>query len=267
MNILENLINEAKQHLLKSEEDLKIDNIILGKTLYTMKDSDIVFNDMNFCLILLKNAYGFSYFQQEIDYSVGSFVNKNALKIIDQEMPNYMRVAITDALYCIINRKRFINKFIFKGDIRQKARKRAKVLFDHIPGGSKILLLGAATEIIEEAITKKCNLKVLDLEKQKIGLKFSSTYIESSNKLNLKEKIKETDYIIATGMIFVSETANEIFEFASKNEKKITLYMETGSNFGPQLLKYGADTVLSEFFPYYDFFGETKYLLFQKKRK
>ena len=39
MNILPNLINEAKQYFSVNHEDLRIDNIILGKTLYTMKDA------------------------------------------------------------------------------------------------------------------------------------------------------------------------------------------------------------------------------------
>lgn len=264
MNILANLIDEARRYPFDRKDDLRIDNIILGKTLYTMKDCDEVFTDMNFCLVLFEDAYGFSYFQDKIDYSLSSFVNKNALNIIKEEIPIYLRVAVTDAMYCLINRKKFTDKLVFVGGIRQKAKERARALLAHVPNGAKILLLGAATEIIEEAIAKDCNLKVLDLEKQKIGLAFHSTHIESNDGTTLQKKIKETDYIVATGMIFVSETADEVFKLAIENGKSLILYMETGSNFGPQLLNYGADSVLSEFFPYYDFFGETKYLIFKK---
>ncbi len=264
MNILTNLIKEAKQYLSVCKEDLRIDNIILGKTLYTMKDCDRIFTDMNFCLVLFNNAYGFSYFQGEIDYSLSNFVNKNALNFLEKEIPIYLRVAITDALYCLINRERFINKLIFTGDIRQKAKERAKVLLTSVPNGAKVLLFGAATEIIEEAKARDCNLKVFDLEKQKIGLKLHSACIENGGKTDLEKKIEETDYIVATGMIFVSDTADQVFKFSNQYKKNLILFMETGSNFGPQLLNYGADTVLSEFFPYYDFFGETKYLVFRK---
>ena len=137
MNILPNLINEAKQYFSVNHEDLRIDNIILGKTLYTMKDCDRVFTDMNFCLVLMNNAYGFSYFQGEIDYSLSNFVNKNALNVVEEEIPIYLRVAITDAMYCLINRNKFANKHIFTGDIRQKAKERAKTLLAHIPTGQK----------------------------------------------------------------------------------------------------------------------------------
>lgn len=264
MNILDNLIEEARQQSSTCKDGLRIDNIIIGKTLYTMKDCDKVFTDMNFCLVLFENAYGFSYFQGEIDYSLSKFVNKNALSVLEEEMPIYFRVAIIDALYCLINRKILTNKLVFVGDIRQKARERARALLANITNGAKVLLLGAATEIIEEAKAKGCILKVLDLEKQKVGLKFHSAFIENSVKTDLADTIKKTDYIVATGMIFVTETADKVFELTNLYKKSLTLFMETGSNFGPQLLKYGADIVLSEFFPYYDFFGETKYLLFQK---
>ncbi len=264
MNILPNLINEAKQYFSVNHEDLRIDNIILGKTLYTMKDCDRVFTDMNFCLVLMNNAYGFSYFQGEIDYSLSNFVNKNALNVVEEEIPIYLRVAITDAMYCLINRNKFANKHIFTGDIRQKAKERAKTLLAHIPDGAKVLLLGAATEIIEEAKAKSCNLKVLDLEEQKIGLELHSACIENGGKTDIEKHIEWTDYLVATGMIFVSETADQVFKLSTLYNKSLILFMETGSNFGPQLLKYGADTVLSEFFPYYDFFGETKYLLSRK---
>ena len=81
-----------------------------------------------------------------------------------------------------------------------------------------------------------------------------------------KEPVTKKTTRIATGMIFVSETADKIFEFARKYNKHLIVFMETGSNFGPQLLKYGADTVLSEFFPFYDFYGDTKYLVSKKDK-
>jgi hypothetical protein len=265
MDILNTLTAEAEKILRHRKSELRIDNIILGKTLYTMKGSDNVFTDMNFCLVLFENAYGFSYFQEEIDYSISRFVNKNALDTAG-EIPVYLQVAIADALYCLINEKQLQNKKLFKGNIREKAKERARILLAHIPDGSKILLLGAATEIIEEARTKSCVLKVLDLEKQKIGLELQSTHISDGGDVSFQREVLATDYIVATGMIFVSQTADKLFKLAKENDKNLTLYMETGSNFGSQLINHGADVVLSESFPYYDFFGETKYLLHKKKR-
>lgn len=267
MSILNNLLDEARKNLVGREHDLRLDNLIIGKTTYTIKDSETVFTDMNFCMVLLEDAYGFSYFQDEIDYSLGNFVNKNALEVVEKKIPTYLRVAIIDALFCLINKEAFKNKLIFEGNLRQKAKDRARVLLARVPDKTKVLLLGAATEIIEEVKHKNCDLKVLDLEKQKIGLRLHSTNIESGEKTDFEMEIKETDYIVATGMIFVSDTADRIFELSQKNNKCLILFMETGSNFGPQLIKHGASIVLSEFFPYYDFFGKTKYFVSQKELK
>lgn len=262
MSILSNLLAEAKRCLVNCEDNsIRIDNLIIGKTLYTIKDSERVFTDMNFCLVLFEDAYGFSYFQDDIDYSLSRFVNKSALQIIDEELPVYLRVAIIDALFCLINKDSNTDRLVFTGNLRQKAKMRAETLLEQISDRSRILLLGAATEIIEEAKRKNCDLTVLDLNKQKIGLQLCSAEIENADQINLEKEVQETDYIVATGMIFVSETADEIFKLSINNNKKLILFMETGSNFGPQLLDHGASTVLSEFFPYYDFYGETKYLV------
>jgi len=221
---------------------------------------------MNFCLVLFEDAYGFSYFQDDIDYSLSNHVNKNALGILDGGIPSYLRVALLDALFCLINKQQNSMQEVLKGNLRQKARERARILLSSVPDGAKVLLLGVATEIIEEAKHKKCDLKVLDLEKQKIGLQLLSTDVENGNEADLEKEIQDCDYIVATGMIFVSETADRIFGLSKVNRKHLSLFMETGSNFGPQLLQYGADTVLSEFFPYYDFYGDTRYLVSRKDR-
>jgi len=263
MNILNSLISDAREALLPRVNELRIDNLILGKTLYTMKACNSVFTDMNFCLVLLENAYGFAYFQEEIDYSLSKFVNKNAFDVIE-EVPIYMRVAITDALYCLINKEKFSEPLRFSGNIREKAENRARTLLKHIPDKSRILLLGAATELIEEAKRKKCELKVLDIETKKIGMELGAIHVNDGQNSDLHKEIDHAEHIIATGMIFVSKTAEKVFEISAEKNKSLTLYMETGSNFGPQLLDYGAAVILSEFFPYYDFFGDSKYLIFKK---
>ncbi len=263
MDILNKLIGEVNSFHFEQETELRIDNIIIGKSLYTMKNSDKVFTDMNFCLVLLNNSYGFSYFQEEIDYSMSKFVNKNALFCLNEEMPRYMKVAIVDALYSCMNQDSLRNFSVFSGSIRTKATERAQILVSNIPEKSKVLLIGAATEIIEEALSRNCKLKVLDLCEQKVGLQFDSTSIESSLKLNLEHVIMDTDFIVATGMIIANGSADEIFRLSNKHNKHLILFMESGSHFGPQLMQYGAQTVLSEFFPFYDFCGNTKYKLFR----
>lgn len=266
MNILNTLSDKVSEELQNRASELRIDNIILGKTLYTVKGSEHVFTDLNFCLVLFENAYGFSYFQDDIDYEVVSrYVNRSALEIINAEIPIYARVAILDGLFCLLNKDTLKDPSLLKGTLREKATQRAVELLKPIDNGSKILLLGAVSEIIEEAQSKNCPIRVLDLEKQKIGLTLHSTNIESGTPGNMEQEIRDADFIVATGMIFVSETADELFTLTKKYGKKLILYMETGSNFGPQLIEHGAYAVLAEFFPYYDFYGDTKYKVLSSK--
>lgn len=266
MNILQALLDDALRSLIGTSESLRVDNIILGKSLYTIKGCDTIFDDMNFCLVLLENGYGFSYFQGEINYDIGRFVNREITESIDLEIPLYLKVAFTDALYSVANIKSTkISKSLLVGNLRQKAIQRAKELMQRIPNGSKVLLIGAVAEIAEQAALKDINLTVIDLEPQKIGLELYCSQIESSGESDfLKQKIMDSDYVVATGMIFVSDTADEIFRLAAECDTKLIMYMETGSNFGQELVKFGAEFVLSEYFPYYDFHGDTKFSIFER---
>lgn len=261
MRILDSLLRSAEEQFDAGDSDLRIDNVILGKTLYTMKGSDTVFSDMNFCLVLLEKGYGFSYFQEEIDYSLKTIVNKSVLDVIHNQ-PTFLEVALLDALYCLQrDRSKQVSSGKFSGPLREKARARAELLVQDIPSGARVLLLGAATEIIEAVNARGCTLQVLDLEQQKIGSVFDAVEVMPGSDSALESAIGNADYVIATGMIFVSGTADLVFELVSAADAKLILYMETGANFGPALLQHGAAKVLSEFFPFYDFYGDTSFLI------
>ena len=267
--IIDKIIEDGLIELSKRKDaSYRIDNIILGASVYTMKNCKRVFNDMNMCLILLEEGYGFAYFQDDLDFqSLQNYVNRDFREVLRMSIPLYLKVAIADAIYSVANN--LSNKYkykYFKGHLRTKAQLRAVELVNGIPTGSRILLLGAVTEIINECTKRGLEVSVLDLDQSKIGLILDKKQVEDSRKF-FAEKIKRADYVIATGMIFVSQTADSIFEAAKQNGCKLILYMETGSNFGNELLRHGAYKVLSEFFPYYDFFGDTKYAIFEKSSK
>ena len=101
---------------------------------------------MNFRLVLMNNAYGFSYFQGEIDYSLSNFVNKNALNVVKEEIPIYLRVAITHTVYCLINRNKFANKHIFTGDTT-KSERTCKDVTCTYPRRGKSSTLGAPPKL------------------------------------------------------------------------------------------------------------------------
>ena len=264
-NILEDICLKGLSKVKETNESLRIDNIIIGKSMYTINNCDKTFSDMNFCLVLLENGYGFSYFQQDITYDVKKYVNMDISEVLKEDLPQFFKVALIDSIYSIINRPiRKQSEVLFSGDLRNKAKERASKLMTDIPAKSKVLLLGGVSEFIEEAKLRDIELTVLDLEPEKINLEISSNRIISGKDYDLANNIDKIDYIIATGMIFESNTATDLFNIVNKSKTKLIMFMETGSNFGPQLLEYGADMVLSEYFPYYDFYDDMKYSIFRK---
>jgi hypothetical protein len=264
MNILRELEKGAAQ-LYGNGNNLRIDNIVLGKSTYTMKDQASVFSDMRFCLVLLRNGYGFAYFHSERDYDLDDYVNRDISDVLERDIPVFLQVALIDALYSVLNGPSQARpEEIFRGDLRQKAIQRARKIVAGIPQQSKVLLLGAATEIIEEGVERGLDLEVLDLSPDKIGLTFEDVAVGEARGRAFEDVIRDQDVVIASGMIFTSESADEVFQAIRESSCRLVLYMESGSNFGRQLLDYGADRVLAEYFPFYDFWGDTRYAVFEK---
>lgn len=259
--ILDELIKKALTYSDNIDQnDLRIDNIILGTSFYTMKDIDHVYSDMKFCLILLENGYGFSYYQGDLNFEIGSIVNKKITDVINDELPQPIKVALTDALYCLINIDNKNIKFL-QGSLRDKAKQRARCLLDNIPAESKVLLIGAVSEIIETALEYKIEIQVTDLEKTKID---STTHVPIVDGAHTLDKLKKSDYAIVTGMVFATDTIDKIMQIAKENKVKLIFFMETGANFGNELIRYGATKVLCEYFPFYDFYGNTKYSIYER---
>ncbi|MDD5659150.1 MAG: DUF364 domain-containing protein [Actinomycetota bacterium] len=245
--------------------NLRIDNIIIGQSIYTMKGINRNFDDMNFCLLLLEDAYGFSYFQEKPDLKlVQQCVNKNISEIMSfPKIPTYFKVALVDAMCCLANKNNAVTYRYFIGNLRSKANQRANELIKDIPPKSKVLLIGAVTEIIEAAHNRDLCLSVTDLEYKKVNLKIDGTIIGDGINKTL-EKLKHSDYAIVTGMTFSNNTADDIIKVCRENKTKLIFFMETGANFGNKLINYGAEKVLSEYFPFYDFCGNTKFVVFKK---
>lgn len=87
-----------------------------------MKDCELVFKDMNMCLLLLEQGYGFAYFHDHLDFqSLQNYVNKDFRKVLRMPKPIYLKVAIADAIYSVLNNSNNGYKYkYFKGNLRTK---------------------------------------------------------------------------------------------------------------------------------------------------
>ena len=255
------LLTELTRHALGEASEagqLRIDNIIVGTSFYTMKHSSAVFSDMRFCLVMLENGYGFCYFQSDLDWQPQTFVNQRIVDVLNQEIPLFLRTALVDAIYSTLRKHSSSDVQLLSGALRKKARARAQIVLSVVASGSKVLMLGAVTELIEEALAKSCGVSVMDLEDQKVGLNFAGVRVQRASTSAFAEAVSRSDYVVATGMIFPCAWADEVFAEVESAGKKLIFYMESGANFGAELLRFGAHAVLAEFFPFYDFFGETR---------
>ncbi len=241
---------------------LRIDNVIVGTSFYTMKRSTTVFSDMRFCLVLMEQGYGFCYFQSSLEWQPEAFVNQQVVDVLNQEIPLFFRTALVDAIYSTLRKHHPSNVQILSGALREKARERAQIVLSAVESGSKVLMLGAVTEFIEESLAKSCDVSVLELADNKVGMDLAGVKVQRTSPSIFADAVLETDYVVATGMIFPCAWADEVFQTSERAGKKLILYMESGANFGAELLRYGAYAVFAEFFPFYDFSGETRCALY-----
>lgn len=120
--ILDEILSNGLRKLKNKDSSLRIDNIIVGKSIYSMKADNSVFTDMNLCLVLLENAYGFAYFQTKPMHKYfRTFIGKEIPSILNLKLKPYFKVAITDAVYCLLNNDPVRKYKYFTGDLRSKA--------------------------------------------------------------------------------------------------------------------------------------------------
>lgn len=246
-------------------ESFRIHKIVVGASYSTMTDQEAVFQNLFPCTVYLPNAYGFAYAEGFVpDTAIRNVMNRDVREVLtDTKLPTPLRVALCDALYAAVSKKGADGQL--QGSLSERAQARADLLIADIPESAEVILLGPASEIIEGAVTKGLTIHVTDRSEQKVGKNYYGVTVEAAQSLaQLVTKYPQTTHIIATGMIFISETADEIFKVTNDHNLHLTLYMETGAWLAPELLTLGATKVVAEEFPFYDFAGPIPYRIYSR---
>jgi len=262
--ILDQIISHGLRVLEQYPEiNTKIDSVIMGRSIYSLGADSV--RELNYCRLHFARGYGFAHTWDDLSFYVNRLINRKLEDIVHEELPTYLKVALADGIYSLINNHEGKIKYKYlTGDIQEKAKKRAQTILKGIPKKSKVLLIATIPEIIEEAQRKELDLTVMNPMPGFMDLELDHS-ISRSELGTAIQGIQESDYTIATAMVFTNNTANLVFETAKKSQSKLIFFMETGSNFGQELLDYGVHRVVSEFYPFYDFYEKTKYCLFEKK--
>jgi uncharacterized protein (DUF4213/DUF364 family) len=265
-NILEKILDKADKELSNKvlNENLVIDNIILGRSYFRKTNFSKALGDMAFYLVILDQGdSGFAYFnitdKKAMHNEHLSYINQSAIKIAREIQDLPLKTAIIDAITGVYNKTIKIQEhktIKVNGSYANKASVRASLLTEDIVPNEKILLVGAVSEIAREIISKKGNLRISDLSKERENSYLYGIPIEVKNGITI-EIMKEVDTAVITGATFSSGTIDKILEAGKKHNTKMIFYLETANNFGPHLITSGAHKVIAEKFPFYDMPGTT----------
>jgi hypothetical protein len=79
------------------------------------------------------------------------------------------------------------------------------------------------------------------------------------------ELVEECDVAIMTGMIISTDTMEEILAAARRGGTRLVMFCETGANLCEEYVRFGADSAVSELFPFYIFGGTTRIDVYRRK--
>lgn len=121
----------------------------------------------------------------------------------------------------------------------------------------KILTIGSVGSMIHELVSRRYKVFATDLDPLVINSEMSGITIQDGAKSTLS-LLEEVDIAIVTGMTLATETIDDVIEVANRTKTSLVLFAQTGANCHPYLRELGVDTVVSEFFPFYMFPGESE---------
>lgn len=227
--------------------------------------SEIAFN----CHFLIAQTYyqGCSFYQEDTIklQHVSSLIGQHYEVAKNMKLP--IKIAVLDSIFAFGRLlKKPSSHFEKDGMPSEKAFLRANIVCEEacrlVPARNShqkpiISVLGVSGIIVHQLIKKGYNIIACDLNPNIIGTKICNN-VTVRNGLYEKEYIKESDLVIVTGMALETETMENVFKYAQKFNAKVIVYAQTGANIAPWYISCGANTVICEHIPFYNFEGLSK---------
>jgi hypothetical protein len=208
-------------------------------------------------IIQTKYGLGTCYVPYQSRNLSGKYINKD---LRCSTLPVPVKTAYFDSLAA--QKKDSTTELIkLSGYPHEKMKARAELIIDSVNKiGYKreiknIALIGAVESIAEALIDSNYRVSLTDMNPQLIGHKIASTIVKGGNQT--KYEVANSDCAIVTGMTIGNNTFSEILETAKSNNTSLIMYCETGANLSHFLIDSGVDCVLSEYYPYYIFCGDS----------
>lgn len=255
---------------MKDGVGLTIDNILSGQTYYRKSFMANPLSDLSYYLTVLESgALGFAYHNNlpVQGKAVLDLVDRNPIDILQdrEDMDFPLAVSLLDAAYGVHNRltgSEPQHTLRHGGTYDQKADYRSHLVTGQIESGKKVLLVGLVTQFVRDMLDRDIDVRVSDLSPELEGTNVYGVPIVNSGNAWTLDSLATCDEAIVTGASIATNTVDSIFEVAAASNTRLHFYLETGNNFGPELMRHGAASVIAEKFPFYDFPGETTYEVF-----
>jgi uncharacterized UPF0146 family protein len=202
-------------------------------------------------------------FQPQINFAI---IGDNAFDHIRSASP--ISIALLDSLYDDLEDPpgHFLRKV--SGDPAIKAQVRATIIADETArlvedtGGVTVVLIGFVRHIARQLVHRGFRVVATDQSPAVVGKSFDGIAVDGSQMNNTY--LRMADIAIVTGMTLTTNTIDGILETASKYGTKLLFFAQTGANLAKEYLAYGADTVVAEPFPLYDFHGESRIRIYRR---
>lgn len=206
------------------------------------------------------NAIGTCYYERDIAQEPTIEENLIGRRIERAFLNRVWRLAAYDALYANLIRKPD-DEVILEGSPVELAQQRASIVCNEVlrlanninPKSKqlKVVNVGVVGDFLER-LSEKTELFVqaTDFYDAIMDNEYHGVKVLNGRRFTLP-LVQGADIALVTGMTLSNGTMEEIFEAARKGNTALVFFAETGSNFAEEYLKLGADTVISEPFPFY----------------
>ncbi len=198
-------------------------------------------------------VYGEKLNQTEIIQLVGKDVRQ-----VVNDVSSHLQIALVDAMFGTLNKTHPTSKLLLlDGNYREKSLERAQIIASHVQArdGDAVGVIGCVENIVEQLKQKDCELRLADLHTS------SETICGINVERDAKPILDWASHLLVTGNVIATRTLDLILKKTYERKIKTVFYAMTGANIAPIYLNYGAQTVISEYFPYYWFSKSTTSML------
>lgn len=266
MNLLPFLWSELRKKRQKNDDGLIIKGIWDMELFFKPNLQERLFHYNVILSLITHHGCCYSLERAKI-HNIKELIGKNIFDIPIPLIRRDIAISLLDAAFANYSILPTYSK-ILNGLPTKKANKRAEIICNEIKRNIvnnkdiNIGIIGSVGSIINEVQRNGWKCRTSDMDRYLINKKLNKITIENANKN--EEIIKNSNFIIVTGMTAYTDTLIDIIQWKKKYKSYMILFAETGSNFSEIYTKIGIDVVISEPFPFYIFNTKNKINVYRR---